>query len=113
MRMPLMTPQRLTPSTHSQVSVGVSHDSPPLPTPALLQTTWTPPKRATAASASACTCAGSLTSVTTPSTSTPAPRQFGDRGVERGDLDVTDDDAHPLARRTAAPARDRYRSRRR
>ena len=30
-------------------------------------------------------------------------RQFGDRGVERGDLDVTDDDAHPLRARSAAP----------
>ena len=35
-RTPWMTPHRLTPSTHSHVDSGVSHDSPPPPTPALL-----------------------------------------------------------------------------
>src|SRR4029077_15159088 len=35
-RMPWMTPHMFTPSTHSHVESGASHDSPPPPTPALL-----------------------------------------------------------------------------
>src|SRR5437588_3284479 len=72
-RTPWITPQRLTPITHSHVVSGTSHDNPPPPTPALLHTTCTAPNRDIAASASACTCAGSVTSVTTPSTSAPDP----------------------------------------
>src|SRR6185436_4442161 len=61
-RMPWITPHRLTPSTHSQVDNGASHDSPPPPTPALLHATWIAPNRSTAAAASAATDASSLTS---------------------------------------------------
>ena len=48
-RNPWTTPQKLTPSTHSHSLRGISQTwPPPLPlTPALLQTTWTAPKRLT------------------------------------------------------------------
>src|SRR5438132_12565492 len=73
-RTPWITPHRFTPITHSQVDSGTSHDKPPPPTPALLQKTCTPEKRSTAAAANASICAGSVTSVTIPSTSAPASR---------------------------------------
>src|SRR5947209_975328 len=65
-RMPCTTPQRFTPRTHSHVDSGISQESPPPPTPALLQAMCTAPNRSTAAAASASTCVGSVTSVTTP-----------------------------------------------
>ncbi len=60
---------------------GISHDSPPPPTPALLQKMCTPPNRSTAASASACICAGSVTSVTTPFDLRARRAELGDRSV--------------------------------
>ncbi|MCY1314523.1 hypothetical protein D9M70_651820 [compost metagenome] len=53
MRMPWMTLRRLTPSTHSQSCSLFSQISPPAPTPALLNSRWTVPNAARAASASA------------------------------------------------------------
>ena len=91
-----MTPHRLTPSTHSHVESGASHERPPAPTPALLHAMWIAPKRSTAASASACTCAPSVTSVTTPITSRARRLELRDRVVERGRLDVAEDDLHAL-----------------
>ncbi len=72
-RTPWTTPQRFTPSTHCQLDTGPNHESARLATPALLQTTWTAPKRLSAADASACTAASSLTSVGTVIASTPMP----------------------------------------
>src|SRR5258708_5550202 len=69
--MPWMTPQRLTPSTHSHwacVSVAIG---PPPPTPALLHTTCTAPKRSTLLTASSSTDSAEDTSVGTVRVSTP------------------------------------------
>ena len=73
-RIPWITPQRLTPSTHCQSSSVCSHTGPPAETPALLQITWAVPKRSTARSRSASTWAASATSHTTASTSEPSGR---------------------------------------
>src|SRR5262245_60416874 len=73
-RIPWMTPQRFTPSTHSHSSTDRSHASPPTPTPALLQITWTAPKVSTVRRASASTWSARATSVTTATTVPPRPR---------------------------------------
>src|SRR6476660_3592601 len=83
-RNPWMTPHRLTPRTHSHVASGASHERPPAPTPALLHATWIAPKRSTAASASACTCAPSETSVTRPSTCAPDASSFATASASAG-----------------------------
>jgi acyl-CoA synthetase (AMP-forming)/AMP-acid ligase II len=70
-RIPWTTPHRLTPRTHVHADSGPNHGSALLPTPALLHTTCTDPKRSTAASANASTASWSLTSVGTASVSTP------------------------------------------
>ena len=67
---PCTTPKRFTSTTQRQV--GMSHGGPWPPTPALLHTTCTAPKRSSAAWARASTEAGSVTSVGTASTSVPA-----------------------------------------
>ncbi len=73
-RTPWMTPHRLTPSVHSQSAALSVHIGPaPPPTPALLHTTCTAPKRSTARAASASTEAPSATSVRTASTPARAP----------------------------------------
>ena len=69
---PWITPQRFTPSTHRQSASVWSTISPPPPTPALLQRTCAVPKRSRTASASDCTDAASLTSVSTPTTPSSA-----------------------------------------
>src|SRR5438876_1459938 len=71
-RMPWITPQRLTPSTHCQFSRVCCHErrkSPP--TPALLQTTCTAPKASSVFSARASTSAARVTSVRTVSVDAP------------------------------------------
>ena len=65
---------------------------------------WIAPKRSTAASASACTCAASVTSVTTPIDLGARVAQLGDRLVERGRLDVAEDDLHALGREAPTPS---------
>src|SRR6185436_2113907 len=70
--MPWITPQRLTPTAHSQ-SRWVADSSPPQrATPALLHSTWTAPISANARSASAWTCSSRLTSVLTATAALPA-----------------------------------------
>jgi hypothetical protein len=51
--------------THCQEVTGPNHGSAKVSTPALLQTTWTDPKRSTAAAARVATEAATLTSVRT------------------------------------------------
>ena len=71
--MPWITPNRLTEMTQAKSSSGSSAIvSPRLPTPALLHTRWTSPKRSRVAAASAVTSASTLTSVGTVTTSAPA-----------------------------------------
>src|SRR5687767_4766024 len=72
-RMPLTTPHRLTPNTHSRSPRGTSQSgSCEPPTPALLHSRCTPPNASTAASRRASTAAGSATSVTTGNTVAPS-----------------------------------------
>ena len=95
--MPWMTPHRLTPITHSKSRRGRSATfSPRLPTPALLHTTCTPPKRSIVASASASTSDSSDVSTTTGSTSTPSSASVGRRAFERGRFDVGHHDLHAV-----------------
>src|SRR6266511_1051659 len=68
-----MTPHKLTPSTQRQSSNVCAMSGLKVDTPALLQRTSTPPKRANASSARCSTAAASLTSVTTASTSASMP----------------------------------------
>src|SRR5437764_2457488 len=70
-RMPLMTPQTLTPMHHAQSFISCSQiqPSPPEPTPALLHSTCTVPYASTAFAANSSTDDGSETSVRTPMTS--------------------------------------------
>src|SRR5262245_8163148 len=75
-RTPWMTPIRFTPSTQRQSSrVLLQLGNPLVPTPALLQTTWTAPYLRSVSFASASTCSAFETSVTTPCTSAPASRR--------------------------------------
>ena len=68
--MPWTTPITLTPCTQRQSFTVVSHTvDDGAPTPALLHNRWHAPKRSKVASASPSTDAGSVTSVTTPTTS--------------------------------------------
>src|SRR5438067_6285354 len=69
---PWITPHRLTSSIHRQSSSESDAIGPIGETPALLQTTWTAPKRPSVVSASACTLAASLTSVRTPTAASSA-----------------------------------------
>src|SRR5438128_1668651 len=71
-RMPCSTPQRLTPSTHSQSPNSRCQVIPPWNTPALLHSRWTEPKRSYARAARASTCSGRDTSVGATTTSAPA-----------------------------------------
>ena len=87
---PCTTPQRFTPSTHCQSASVWSTMNPPPPTPALLQSTCTVPKRSRTASASDCTerrvaHVGEHTD----------RAELGGRRLERRLLDVGDDDVHP------------------
>src|SRR5215471_10628315 len=67
-RMPWATPSRLTSTIQRQRSAGTVQVSPPVPTPALLHTTWAVPNRSNVAAARASTAASSRTSVGTAST---------------------------------------------
>ena len=97
-RMPWITPQRLTPSTHSHVESGASHDSPPAPTPALLHAMWIAPKRSTAASAERLHLRR-VADVGAHADHLGARRlELRDRVVERGLLDVAEHDLHALGR---------------
>ena len=69
--MPWTTLQRLTPRTQDQSASGISHASPPAPTPALLHTRCTAPKASTALRASASTASHLDTSVGTATASAP------------------------------------------
>ncbi len=69
-RTPWITPQRLTPSTHSQSASETDSKAPPEPTPALLHTTWTAPKASRAERRISSTCSAFETSATTVTTST-------------------------------------------
>src|SRR5262245_56297375 len=66
-----MTPQRLTPRTHSQSASELSQAETPAHTPALLHSRWTAPKAARARWAKASTSWALDTSVTTASTGVP------------------------------------------
>src|SRR5579875_1473748 len=70
-RMPWITPQRLTPRIHSQSASVTSQASPPTDTPALLQTTCTAPKASSVRCASASTSDAFDTSVGTARTRAP------------------------------------------
>ena len=83
-RIPWMTPHRLTPSTHFHAESGPNHGSAWLPTPALLQTTCTAPKRSTAAAARALTATSSLTSVGTASVLAPRPAILSEAACSAG-----------------------------
>ena len=71
-RTPCTTPQRFTPSTHSQSLTEFSHTRPPAPTPALLNTRCGAPKRACTSAASCSICAAFDTSTLRASTWQPA-----------------------------------------
>ena len=73
-RTPWITPQTLTPSTHSQSATVFSHTTPPGPTPALLHSRCTAPKVASVFSASRSMSCARDTSVRMPITGTPALR---------------------------------------
>src|SRR5438552_16267299 len=68
---PWTTPQKLTRIVYSQSAWVAVASWPNVPTPALLQTTWTAPNRRSAASASARTLARCVTSVGTARTEAP------------------------------------------
>ena len=111
-RIPWITPQRLTPSTHSQVSTWrLPRQSARADTGVVAHDVDAAEPRRPSASASACTCAASVTSVTTPSTSTPAASRFATAASSAARFDVADDDLHAFARakrrgeREADPAR--------
>ena len=92
LRTPCTTPQRFTPTTHSHDSIGPNHALDFVATPALLQTTSTRPNRSTAASASACTDAASLTSVVTARVATPLAATRSAAARQPGLVDVGQDD---------------------
>src|SRR3990170_3495387 len=78
-RIPWITPQRFTPSTHSQSFSVFCHVTPPTPTPALLHRTWTAPIVSTVNLASASTSSDLETSVRFAVTAAPAA--FSSRSV--------------------------------
>ena len=112
-RMPWMTPHRLTPSTHSQSAVVRSCISPPPPTPALLQTTWTAPNASIAASPERVdlVAVGHVGDHGDHLDATGA--QVGGDGVERVGLDVGQHQPHALGREPLGQGHGRCRSPRR
>ncbi len=110
--MPWMTPQRSTPITHSHVDSGISHESPPPPTPALLQTTWTPPKPRDRGVGERLHLRGVGHVGDDAIDLGTGVAQLVDRDIERVLLDVTDDDPHALGGEPAGERRGRSRSRR-
>ena len=102
---PLITPQRFTPSTHSQ-SLRVRVSRPPITsTPALLQSTWQAPSSAKVRSARASTESPLETSVRHGDRAASGRAHLG-RDLLRGvGLDVGDRHVHALGGKTARERR--------
>ena len=95
--MPWTAPMKLTPISQSQSVSVMASTGPPIPTPALLQTTcWTLPKAAKVSSAARTTEARSETSQATARASAPEILQVAQGRVERALLDVREHHLRPL-----------------
>ena len=96
-RTPWITPQRFTPSTHSQSLTEFSQTRPPAPTPALLKTKCGAPKRACTACGQGLHLLGAGHIDLAGQHLAPAARQLGGGGIQRVLLHIDQHQVHAQA----------------